>query len=387
MPEIVLLAGHADPRTELFQAALNKASLAPAKVVSYVEIAASYDNLISTCTPESPTLLRTDSSGSDLRALQAIFEKGADALQAEDCDFYWSKQQIAEAVGQKGRLIPSHQYYAGLSVLFKGLKQRTKEALPNLSYMNPIEDSLLMSDKAACHTYLQANDIPVALALTTPLSPIRDYEDLRSRMQQQKMPRVFVKLRHGAGAAGIVALETSARRVQARTTVEYIGTSGSLALYNSLRIRKITNETVIKALIDHLCQMEVHVESWIPKAQVEGNSVDLRVLVIGGEVCHQILRMSRSPITNLHLLNQRSEVAPLQEKMTDEAWQSLVSTCKKTASLFPKCTYVALDIAVDISLKHHVVLEVNAFGDFVKNVWHQGLSPYDCEIRALQNAF
>jgi hypothetical protein len=93
--------------------------------------------------------------------------------------------------------------------------------------------------------------------------------------------------------------------------------------------------------------------------------------------------MSRSPITNLHLLNQRSEVAPLQQKMSDEAWQSVSATCLKVAGLFPKCTYVALDVAVDSSLKNHVVLEVNAFGDFVKDVWHRGLSPYDCEIQAL----
>jgi hypothetical protein len=105
--------------------------------------------------------------------------------------------------------------------------------------------------------------------------------------------------------------------------------------------------------------------------------------VIGGEVCHQVLRMSRSPITNLHLLNQRSGVASLQEKMSDEAWQSLQATCLKVAGLFPGCTYFALDMVVDSSLKNHVVLEVNAFGDFVKDVWHRGLSPYDCEIQAM----
>jgi hypothetical protein len=166
--------------------------------------------------------------------------------------------------------------------------------------------------------------------------------------------------------------------------VECVDTSEGMVLYNSTQIRKTRNEAGIKALIDQLCKMEVHVERWIPKAQVAGNSVDLRILVIGGEVCHQVLRMSRSPITNLHLLNQRSEVAPLKQKMRDEAWQSLMATCLKVAGLFPDCTYVALDVVVDISLKHHAVLEVNAFGDFVKGVWHRGLNPYECEIQALQ---
>jgi hypothetical protein len=89
------------------------------------------------------------------------------------------------------------------------------------------------------------------------------------------MLRVFVKLRHGAGAAGVVALETSATRVQARTTVECVDTSGGLVLFNSRRISKTTNEAAIKELIDRLCQMEVHVGRWIPKAQVAGKSVDM----------------------------------------------------------------------------------------------------------------
>ena len=101
MPDIILLAGPTDPRTTLFQA--------------------------------TPSKLRIDSPGSDLQALQIILEKGSDELQAKGDAYYWPKQQITEAIGQKGRLIPSHQYYAGLSVLFRGLETLTSNALPKLS--------------------------------------------------------------------------------------------------------------------------------------------------------------------------------------------------------------------------------------------------------------
>ena len=383
MKDIILLAGHNDPRTKLFQAALSKARLSPATVISYCELAESFEHLQS-CASGSQALLRIESSGSDLQALQVILEIGADVLQNESSHYFWSKQQIGEAIAQRGRLVPSHQYYAGLSQLLASIELQAAKALPALSYMNPVKDSLLMSDKAACHAYLKANNIPVADALTSPQSPIQNYEELRTRMQAQGMTRVFVKLRHGAGAAGIVALETSSSRVQARTTVECVDTAEGLVLYNSLKIRRTTNEAAIRALIDEVCQMQVHVERWIPKAQINGSSVDLRILVIDGEVCHQVLRMSRSPITNLHLLNQRSAVDPLKQKMTEEAWHSLNATCLKVASLFPECNYVALDVLVDISLKSHVVLEVNAFGDFVKGVLHKGMNPYECEIQALQ---
>jgi hypothetical protein len=49
--------------------------------------------------------------------------------------------------------------------------------------MNPVEDSLLMSDKAVCHAYLKAHNISVAPTLNSLANPIRDYEDLRSQMQ------------------------------------------------------------------------------------------------------------------------------------------------------------------------------------------------------------
>lgn len=382
--DILLLAAHTDPRTILFQAALNKAGLAPAKVMSYQALAESPDVLLSLCAPTSPVLLRVESSGSDLHALQVILEKGEHALQVQGEACYWSTRQIAQAIRQTGRLVPSHQYNAGLRALLQGLNTFTKQSLPKLRYMNPVEDSLLMNDKAACHAYLHRHDIPVAPALSTPDNPVQNYEDLRSRMQQQNRRRVFVKLCHGAGAAGIVALETSSKRALAKTTVECVDSPQGRVLYNSTRIQRINDEAKIGALIDALCQMHIHVEGWIPKAQVAGHSVDLRILVIGGEVCHQVLRMSRSPITNLHLLNQRSEVTPLTQKMSDEAWQSVQETCLNVARLFPQCTYVALDVLVDISLKRHAVLEVNAFGDFVKNVLHRGLTPHDCEIQALK---
>ena len=43
----------------------------------------------------------------------------------------------------------------------------------------------------------------------------------------------------------------------------------------------------------------------MPKAGLAGHVFDLRVVVIAGRARHAVVRMSRGPMTNLHLLNRR----------------------------------------------------------------------------------
>ena len=42
--------------------------------------------------------------------------------------------------------------------------------------MKPVENTMLMSDKAVCHVYLKAHSSSVATALNSLANPIRDYE-------------------------------------------------------------------------------------------------------------------------------------------------------------------------------------------------------------------
>ena len=70
----------------------------------------------------------------------------------------------------------------------------------------------------------------------------------------------------------------------------------------------------IAALIDALCSHRVHVEEWIPKAGLDGHTLDLRVVVIDGTARQIVARLSRSPMTNLHLLNERGDPAAVRER-------------------------------------------------------------------------
>ena len=131
--------------------------------------------------------------------------------------------------------------------------------------------------------------------------------------------------------------------------------------------------------------MEVQVERWIPKAQVDDYNVDLRILMIAGKAQHQVLRMSKSPMTNLHLLNQRADANRLKQKMTIEAWDAMIHSCERAAKVFSKSLYIALDVVVSINLKQHFIIEVNAFGDLLKDTYFNGLSPQEAEIYQLKH--
>jgi hypothetical protein len=73
--------------------------------------------------------------------------------------------------------------------------------------------------------------------------------------------------------------------------------------------------------------------------------------------------------------------------MSEEAWSSLIQSCEAVAKLFPKSLYIALDVVVSINLKHHFILEVNAFGDLLKGVSYKSLNPQEAEVAQLKNDY
>jgi len=371
-PHFVLLASDDDPRVCAFQGALQQQGLMPAKLISYCNFIA-HPKVLVDALRQQACILRIDSPGRDQRAYAAILEQGISSLRAAKLD-YQSVVNIQQQTQQKGRMIAPYQFYAGLKIVMRKIKQILIE-LPEVQVMNHPDDILLAFDKYRCQRYLQQHNIPVPELLGS----IPHYDALRQKMRDSKMPRVFIKLTHGASASGIIALESSGDKIQIRSTVDY--QPKTKALYNTRRLTHSRDEAEIVILVNALCKMEVYAERWMPKAQVAQHTVDVRFLVIAGKVQHSVLRMSKSPITNLHLLNQRADTRLLQQKMSVVAWQAILTSCEQVAALFPQSLYIALDVAVAVSLNRHVVLEVNAFGDLLKAVLYQGLTPQEAEIR------
>jgi glutathione synthase/RimK-type ligase-like ATP-grasp enzyme len=131
----------------------------------------------------------------------------------------------------------------------------------------------------------------------------------------------------------------------------------------------------------------LQVEAWIPKAGVDGQIADLRILVVDGEPAFRVLRKSRHPITNLHLGGERADAGALLSQMPARAVAALDDTCHQVALAFPGALQLGLDVAVAAGLARHYVLEVNAFGDLLKGVaTSQGLDAHDVQLRAMERA-
>jgi hypothetical protein len=194
---------------------------------------------------------------------------------------------------------------------------------------------------------------------------------------------VFVKLANGSSGAGSVAMMSDGRRVRAISTVEWVQHNGECRLYNTRRLRRYESLSDVAALVDWICREGAQVEEWVPKANAPEGTFDLRVLVIAGEVRQTVMRVSETPMTNLHLLNRRGDVEKLKQEVEPEDWRRAMETCRLAASLFPRCLHAGVDLAFLPHHRRHVVFEINAFGDLLPGVLCDGLDTYETEIMAL----
>jgi len=97
-----------------------------------------------------------------------------------------------------------------------------------------------------------------------------------------------------------------------------------------------------------------------------------------------VVRLSPSPITNLHLLNDRSDPSALMRRMGDAAWSDALRACERSVRVCaPDSLYAGVDLAVMTGFRRHAVLEVNAFGDLLPGVTSGGQDTYMAELLAL----
>ena len=241
---------------------------------------------------------------------------------------------------------------------------------------------------ATCFDKPAAREVIAHSGVPTPrqLGPISSFEDLRTRMRDAGVGRVFVKLRHGASATGCVAVASSRGRFRGVTTVALAREGGTWFPFNSLRLRRLDGEMAVARVVDLLSDHGMFAEAWVPKAVLGGRSVDLRVLVLDGALAHAVVRLGAGPMTNLHLGNQRAPVEALRDQMALGVWERIEGSCRAVAQAFAKMQYVGVDVAVTSGLRGHRVLEVNAFGDELNHVLHGGLAPHEAQVACLSGS-
>lgn len=373
-PHFVVVGNPENRRVTLFQTALAELGLPTADVVAYIDLLNGRSHLEQIVRPGS--IIRIESPGRNFEVEKLLLRLGAEVAEAEGSPWI-SRDAAMQLEFDRGRIFYPRQWYLGFGAALKGLQKQLAGCNPH-QLMNQPSDIAVMFDKIQCHALFNRDRVPTPKSL----GAIASFGDLMARMQAMKQWRVFIKLAHGSSASGVVAFATNGKRFQAITTVELVVADGEVKLYNSRRIRDYRDRHDIATIIDTLCRDRVQVEAWVPKASMGDRVFDLRVVAIAGQGKHVVVRLSKSPMTNLHLKNKRSEPTALIAKMGAQAWENAIDTCEQAARIFPNSLYAGIDLLIPVGFKQPLVLEVNAFGDLLPDITHNGLDTYTTEIVA-----
>jgi hypothetical protein len=321
--------------------------------------------------------LRIDSPGEDFEVERQLIQLGSDPAREEALWPWISSADAAVLKDDHGRVRLQRQWYHGWLAALKKIKTAA-DALC-VPIMNEPDDIAVAFDKMATQSRLAAAGVPVARNLGI----CQDFAGLQNLMIESGMRRVFLKPCHSSSASGVVALETDGRdRWQATTSAVMSEALDGPRLHNSLRLQRLRDPEMIRRLVDAVCRERAIAERWIPKASLAGRSYDLRILVIAAKAAHVVVRTSLSPITNLHLGNERGDPAAVRKQVGEAIWSLAMETAEAAARCFPCCLYLAVDLMIDSNLRRCTVAEVNAFGDLLPRVLWNGMNACEAELRA-----
>ncbi len=366
MNNTVIIGAPHERRIALLQAALASLKWPPATVVPYTDLLAGTQKLERCITPNS--IVRIESAGKCADTNQQFLAAGATRVEAQYA------QTTDVDLTNRGVLYSTRQWYLGYCDVLDQIAAQLDTAPPH-RLMTSVGAIKQMFDKRQTQAVLAKAGIPIPKRLPV----ITSYAELRAQMAQHKVSRVFIKPAHGSSASGIVALMTTGTRSKAITTIR---PAADGKFYNSRQIQTINNEKAIATLVNYVLGHRAHVEQWLPKASFRQQSCDVRIVVINGKAQHSIVRLSDTPFTNLHLLNNRADIEDLITHIGEETWQAAATTAERAAACFPDAFYVGVDLMFTPQFKRHFVLELNAFGDLLPTVKYNGMDTYTAELSA-----
>lgn len=358
-------------RVELFQAALWRMGQLPAHIVLWGDLLAGRTTLSEHL--RMGDIVRFESTGRDYGVQQQLLARGAKEAESEGFRFL-----LGEVVEDRGRILPSRQWFLGLRSFFGELRAELR-GRSDLRFMHDLSDCLTMSDKIACHGRL----LEAGVAVPPSLGKIGGFEELEDTMKRKGWSRVFGKLAHGSSASGVFALQTHQGRWRAQTTVEMVECGGEVRLYNSRRPQIYDSKRDIARLVNALARDRLTVERWLPKATRGGQSFDCRFVVLRGQIRQSVMRLASGPLTNLHLGNDRASVEAFREGLGEGRWQGVEETLMRAIVPFPASRFAGADVAFSPSYEHHAVLELNAWGDLLPGVLHEGRDSYEDQIQSV----
>ncbi|MEM7626050.1 MAG: STM4014 family protein [Planctomycetota bacterium] len=376
----LLIGVSGDTRAHLFDDALRRAGHPSAHMIDYPDWL-KYDRTDRLHAMSRADCIRIESPGRDETTLRAIREWSDEtSIRHRRRAVVGDTAALLEPPFPKGCIHRPDEFVMGFR---RVMQQISDDAEHGEVFLNHPDEIVIACDKPRAVSHLAAHGIRVPQPIAELSGVGAGYEAVRDAMVATGRSRVFIKLRGGSAGSGVVAYQRSSTRELAISTVAMEDGPVGTVLRNSRKLCRYATTRDIRRLLDTLCPLGVYVEAWIPKAGVCNLRADLRVVTIAGRVRHAVLRLSRHPITNLHLLNKRCGTDVLRERMQTSDWEALIDTCEKVAACLPRMLYLGIDLAVHTDLRGHTVFEVNAFGDLLHGVRHQGENTYEAEVAAL----
>lgn len=229
--------------------------------------------------------------------------------------------------------------------------------MPFRGFLNHPLDIAEVLDKRKCKEKLRKNGIPVTKMYD---EIFFRRESLLDFMRENRICQVFIKPMSGSGAAGVTALK-------------FVPARGLIALYtcaaldqgeivNTKKMYRLEGKDA-ETFLDQLLELDCVVEKWHRKATFQEYCYDLRVVVQDGRIDYILPRLSKGPITNLHLNNHSVEFETLN--LDQEVVRDIEETCVRAAGCYPGLKSIGMDVLLEQESMKPYIIEMNAQGDLL----------------------
>lgn len=405
MERMFVIGNPGNRRTAALQQARNNLGLSPAVELSYMDLLQGKSSLTEVVESNYaqfgaiPPLLRIDAPGEQFEVEVAMIALGAPDARRTDGDErllpyghlpdsqHLLMNHALSLKEKKGKLYHPSQWFRGYGRLLARLDTEARGIWgEHTRWLNDPAEIISMFDKRHTHEVLSAAGIPVPKRLAVP-EEILDYDSLHEQMNSKRMHRVFIKLASGSGACGVIAYQINPR-TGAEVAITSLGVENYIAkpplYYNVKKLQRYTDRSIIKPIINWLLLHGAHTEQWIAKASFGDRTFDIRQLVVSGEACHRVARVSRTPITNLHLLSERYDLEKIG--LAEDAQEAVKHTAEAVAAVYSHSAIAGIDVLLSSGSQKPYVVDVNPFGDLLYGVNYQGYDAYEWELRRLMNS-
>lgn len=390
----LLVGNPSNKRTLGLQAARSKLGLAPAVVLPYEQLlnrTLYIGDALRKHAGQGGMILRLDAPGENKAVERELIAWGAPDRSGDDV--LWSAGSLPHSISissaealllpsEHGRLFYPAQWYRGYCRFLAAMQREVKASGISVSWVNSPGSIANMFDKRTCWQLLERRGLKLP-ALPAPVGSIKSYEALQAAIKASGMRRLFIKLACGSGAAGVIAYQMNPRSGEqlAITTIGMEESAGGTSFYNAGLLRRYREPSDIRRIIDWVCREGAHIERWIEKESFESKSFDVRQLVVNGEACHTVLRISSTPITNLHLRNERS--MDVDRLLSDEVKRAVKQTAEDALRAFPGSSSAGVDVLVQRGSGTTYAIDINPFGDLLYGAEHEGMNTYEWQMRQL----